>query len=475
MASTRFHAVFVVVLAVLLGGCATYSDNVREAQDAVKYGENEKAVALINEELDLESSAELPTDFKGEKPLLLLERATILQSLGRYEMAARDMIAVDDTLEYLDLTTADKVKVGKWLYSGASNKYRAPPYERLLLNTLNMVNFLAMRDIQGAKVEARRFALLEYFFVEKQDKEVMGGILGLGNYLGGAAFEAAGDYEKAARYYGRALYYGVKDPTLRARVVDLFAITAHSPSELQQNDPEALADVLAEVETTEPLTFEDYYEKWRRGDTIFLIQTGLVPYKIPKRIPLVQAMNYQQRYAYYGWTISSATRSDAERLVYQGVLNSVNFPMLTKQNLPINRSVDLEIAGEGVNNFAYVDVATSVENAWNRISGALMAAAITRAVTRAVAGAATNAAATAATNDSTIGALAGLATKATMSAADKPDTRSWIMLPSEIRIARMQLEPDVHKVKLDVGFRDDSRSVTVRENSLNFVNFSRLR
>jgi hypothetical protein len=149
--------------------------------------------------------------------------------------------------------------------------------------------------------------------------------------------------------------------------------------------------------------------------------------------------------------------------------------MLTTRNIPINRSVDLEVGGEGVRNFAYVDVATSVQNAWNQISGALMAAAITRAVTRAVAGAAANAAATAAANDSTIGALAGLATKATMSAADKPDTRSWILLPSEIRIARMQLPPDVHQVTLNVGLRDDSRSVTVRENSLNFVNFSRLR
>jgi hypothetical protein len=475
MSRRPLHVVLIGLLAVLLGGCATYSDNVKAAQDAVKYGENEKAVALINEELELESASELPDDFKGEKPLLLLERATILQSLGRYKLAARDMIAVDDSLEYLDLTTADKVKVGKWLYSGSSNVYRAPPYERLLLNTLNMVNFLAMRDIQGAKVEARRFSLLEYFFVEKQDKEVMGGILGIGNYLGGAAFEAAGDYEKAARYYGRALYFGVKDPGLRERVIDLFAMTGHSPSELQQNDPDALANVLKEVETTQPLTFEEYYEKYRRGDTIFLIQTGLVPYKIPKRIPLVQAMNYQQQYAYYGWTISSSTRSDAERLVYQGTLNTVNFPMLTTRNIPINRSVDLEVGGEGVRNFAYVDVATSVQNAWNQISGALMAAAITRAVTRAVAGAAANAAATAAANDSTIGALAGLATKATMSAADKPDTRSWILLPSEIRIARMQLPPDVHQVTLNVGLRDDSRSVTVRENSLNFVNFSRLR
>ncbi|MGM0555861.1 MAG: hypothetical protein ACQEVA_05745 [Myxococcota bacterium] len=475
MHRTSFQVVLVVVLGIALSGCATYSDNVKAAQDAVKYGENKKAIGLINEELGIETAADLPEDYKGEKPLLLLERATVLQSIGEYEMAARDMIAVDDRLEYLDLMTADRAQVGKWLYSGASNKYRAPPYERLLLNTLNMVNFLAMRDVQGAKVEARRFALLEYFFVEKQDEEVMGGILGLGNYLGGAAFEASQDYENAARYYARALYYGVKDPGLRERVIDLFAITGHTPSELQQNDPEALAGVIEEAKTTTPLTFQEYFNKWRRGDTIFLIQTGLAPYKIPKRVPVVQALNYQQRYAYYGWTVSSATRSNAEMLVYNGVLNTVNFPMLTRRNIPVNQSVDLEVGGEGVHNFGYVDVATQVENAWNRIAGALMAAAITRMVTRAIASQAASTATSAAAGDEGLGALAGLAVKATMTAADKPDTRSWILLPSEIRIARMQLPADVHQVKVKVGFRDDTRSVTVRENSLNLVNFSRLR
>ena len=79
MPSIRFHAVFVVVMAVLLGGCATYSDNVKEAQDAVKYGENGRAVTRIHEALDLESVSALPTDFTGENPSLLLERATLLQ------------------------------------------------------------------------------------------------------------------------------------------------------------------------------------------------------------------------------------------------------------------------------------------------------------------------------------------------------------------------------------------------------------
>ena len=340
-----------------------------------------------------------------------------------------------------------------------------------------MVNFLAMRDIRGAKVEARRFALLEYFFVAKQDKDVMGGIVGLGNYLGGATFEASNDYGRAARYYGRALYFGVEDPTLRERVIDLFAMTGHSPSELQADDPEALADVVQEAEMTEPMTFQEYYEKWRKGDTIFLIQTGLAPYKEAKRIPLVDAMTYQERAAYAGWRISTSTRSDAEMLLAKGALDTVNFPMLTRQGVPGQRKVELAVAGEKVAGFGYVDVAKQVEAAWNKIAGALMAAAITRLVTRTIAGEVTEAATNAATGQGggAVGALAGIAVQASMSAADKPDTRSWILLPSEIRIARKKLPAGVHQVTLKVGLREDSRSVTVRDDSLNLVNFSRLR
>ena len=472
-----------VALAILTGsclsGCATYSDKVKSAQKAVATGQTKRAVELLNERLDTDSENRLPKKLEDTDTLVLLERATVLQAMGKYKLAARDMMVADDRMEYLDLTTANKAKVGKWLYSGSSVTYRAPPYERLLLNTLNMINFLALRDVSGAKVEARRFALLEHFFVDKQDREVLGGILGLGNYFGGAAFEAAGDYRNAARYYSRAYYFGVRHAGFKDRLVDLFAMTGFSPSELTADDADALSEIRQAAETRQPPSFDAYGQKYLKGDTLIVVQTGLVPYKEPKRIPIARAMTYSQRHAYYGMTIAASTRSNAQMLVAKGTLDSVNFPMLTRKGIPVKRGVNLQIAGSSVSNYARVDVAQQVEAGWTRIAGSLMAAAITRLVTRVVAGEATRqgvqAAAGNAKGAGVAGALAGIAVQGAMSAADKPDTRSWMLLPAEVRIARTQMSPGVHSITLKVEGRTDTRQLTVRENSLNLVNFSRLR
>jgi hypothetical protein len=39
-------------------------------------------------------------------------------------------------------------------FSGSSGKYQSPPYEKLMINTMNMVNYLVRGDLNGARIEA---------------------------------------------------------------------------------------------------------------------------------------------------------------------------------------------------------------------------------------------------------------------------------------------------------------------------------
>ncbi|MFB6374761.1 MAG: hypothetical protein ABEN55_16945, partial [Bradymonadaceae bacterium] len=183
-----------VMVAALGTGCATYTDHVREAKKNVVVGQPEEAVGNLNKALGTEKESQVPRKLTGENTLMLLERATLLQALGKYKLAARDMMIADQQLDWLDIGAQGKAKIGKYMFSGSSVKYRAPPFERLFLNALNCLNFLAIGDVEEAKVEARRFRIIEQFFVEDESKTLLPGSLGFGNYLGGMAFEAAADY-----------------------------------------------------------------------------------------------------------------------------------------------------------------------------------------------------------------------------------------------------------------------------------------
>src|SRR5690606_9968398 len=96
--------------------------------------------------------------------------------------------------------------VGKYLYSDDTGPYKAPPYEKLLLNTMNMVNYLAKGDLNGARIEARRFSVMQKYLSENKSKSAA--LLGGGSYLAGFIFEKSGNAQEAMIYYDEALQYG---------------------------------------------------------------------------------------------------------------------------------------------------------------------------------------------------------------------------------------------------------------------------
>lgn len=468
-----------LIAVLVLSGCAGYSTSVREAQVDLRAGRPEAALDVINDRLDLENAEQIPADLKKSRVLLLLERATLLQALGRYDLAARDMIAVDQRMEWLDLDSAKTVDLGKYLYSGSATPYRAPTYERMLLNTLNMLNFLAMGDMQGAKVEARRFRLLESFFAEgpESDAALIPELLALGNYLGGVAFESARDYDIAARYYGRAWANGFREPWFREQLVDLGRLTGWRGRGIA-TAANGLEDVLIESELKGALRAEEYRRVHIRGNVLVVAQTGLAPYKVPERIPIGAAIAYSTRHSHRR-SLTHEQLADANRMAVAGALKWVNFPVLTSSNPP--RRVDVSLDGSAAPNARIADVSQQVRAGWDSVAGALIGAAILRMVTRAAVGGGTRAGTRAIgqANDApaigALGWLAGLAVEGAMTAADVPDTRSWTTLPGQIHISRLRAEPGPHSVTVGVDARKETQVVQARESIVTVVNFSRVR
>ena len=98
--------------------------------------------------------------------------------------------------------------IGKYLFSDDVGPYKAPAYEKLMINTMNMVNYLARGDLQGARIEARRLAVMQKFLEQSENKGRS--LIGLGSYLAGLLKQELPEDDKINRLFERFL---VRRPT----------------------------------------------------------------------------------------------------------------------------------------------------------------------------------------------------------------------------------------------------------------------
>lgn len=424
-------------------GCgSTYTDEVAATQVAVSTADPVEGIRAINGRLKVQSSLEVPAKFKDSEALYLLERATLLQATTNYKMSARDMMVVEQNLEFLDIAGMSANDMAKYYYSEDVSNYKSPPYERLLLNTLNMVNFLAMYELEDARVEARRFTVMESYYLTDKGKAVLPGILALGNYLAGAAFEASRDYDTATRYYSRAWHFGMRDTDLRQRLTDLYRVSGYAGREIQ--DP-GLDRIKAQAKEDGSLTWEAYAARHRVGDVLVVTQFGMAPFK-------------------------KAVNRSVSQLTNSSQAGTVRVPELSEGGL-VRRdenALKLSIDGKSVDTFRGMNVTEQVKLAWTRASPKIMSAAVSRASTRN------------ALNSVGQGTGSGLrvltqGAAIVLAASDTPDTRSWTTLPAYIRLSRIKLEQGMHVAQVRVGDRTDRQTVGVWPDRLNVINFSKLR
>lgn len=465
-----------VLVALAVTGCAGYAGDVKEIRSALVAGNKPRALERANDVLEVDEPNELPKDVSGDNALLVLERATVKQGMGRHSSSARDFRVADKHLELLDVKNDTAGNIGKWLFSDDVTVYKAPPHEKLLLNTLGMLNYLALGDLEGARVEARRLEIMKSYLADNVSEQEAR--LGLGSYLSGFTYEMSGRYEEALRSYEEALEAG-EYPSLAEvipriagcteyrseRIDKLLGSTAPQPTpaappppapatpapdEPQSDDtpdsePEAAPPAAVEPEpvASQPAPVcrglsED------RGTILVVASVGLAPYKKATRIPIGAALVIAA-HVMYGPGLGAGDRAQANELAAKGLLKWINFPQLTKTRPRFNR-VRVGVDGESTPTELGENITSLVTDAWERIKGTLMAAAIVRMIARAVAGEATQRASEAGGAAGGLALLAGLAVEGALTAADTPDTRSWVTLPGNVVLSRIDVEPGKHEV-----------------------------
>lgn len=416
----------------LLIGCSGHEARVETALAALDRGNEAAAMAALNEELEVEREEDLPA-LEGDAALLLLDRGTIQLARGKHQLSARDMGAADKAIDLLDLSRDSLDDVGKYLFSDDVGPYRAPAFEKLLVNSFNMVNYLALGDLEGARVEARRLAVVQDFLKTKEEETAL---VGLGSLLAGFAMEKSGKNDEAILYYDEALKYA-QYASLRDPLRTLTQGTSNRPG---------IQALLGEAGPLPPVG------ETREHEVFFVLGYGRVPAKEPRRIPIGLALTLT------AGILSPHDHAQANALAARGLVTWVNYPVLGRSRGKYD-SPDAWIGGRPVSLELAMDVEGEVRKAWEKEEPTVVASAIVRLIARAVAGEVVNAGTKAASDSGVVGLLAGLAATATLTAMDTPDTRSWSTLPARVAIARVRLPVGRHVVRTQV--RGVTRDVPV--------------
>jgi len=422
---------------MLCGGCATYSDTVDKAHGAIQGGDYQAGIAKLNGMLGVDSYEQIPEKWTANRPLTTLERAVLLQTIGQYKCSARDLSAAETELDYLDLSADALGKIGEYVYSGSADKYKAPPTERLAINAFNMLNYLAVGDLDGAAVEARRFTVTRDY-LQSIDRASPGAF---GSYLAGFVFEKLGEPDRALRYYEEALEAGdteaCREPILRL-------------SRLSDYRGPKLRDYLSRVrpsvpnDANEPPANDD-----SAGDILIVFGLGRVSYKIPKRIPVGVALGYA----------GVSVTADPEVLSHL-VLKVLVYPELVARDNSITGAA-ASLDGRS----APVDLLTNLDaeifGEYEAIKPKIMTAAVTRMLARAAAAEGVRLLPRN-KSEKSMGTLAALLTEAALIGLDKPDTRSWTFLPAKAYLCRARVQPGPHEIRVTLsGKTQETRTIRV--------------
>ncbi len=440
------------------GGYASLSDSFRQS---FTQGQIQKAEKDVDEALGVGSSQQLPKKSSKNTPLLLLERGTILQAKGDYELSARDFQVADQQLEILDLTHDTPGAIAKYLYSDDAKVYKAPAYEKLLLSTLNMLNYLVLGDLQNAKVEARRFTISRNYY--KSIGESEDHLLAFGSYLAGFTFEKAGDADEAMRHYADAYASG--------GISGLQQTVQRLHSRTRAKDARIASFLNGSIDKNPS----------KNGELLVVIQEGLVPYKRAVREAIGAAVAIATKPG-PGARLTPAEAQRANALAAQSTMKWINYPQLTRVAYQ-PKPADLFVDNQKYAHSKALEIEERVIAYNDEQQGAVVTSAITRMISRAIAAQAAQATTQAIakssskTSDSAsaLGFLVGLIVEGGMSAADTPDTRSWVTLPARMRFARISLPEGEHLIQLKRGSRYEEVTVSLKSNGFAVVNFSALR
>jgi hypothetical protein len=154
----KFVKIFVLVLISgnVLVSCATYQVKVDKAREELSRSPEHAAETL--KPLALEEGR--------DQLVYLLDYATALQSAKNYQESTKYFLMADKMAEIKDYHSISK-QFSSLALNEEMVQYKGDDYEKVLINAMLSINFLALNDLDGALVETRRLIeKLEHYRID---------------------------------------------------------------------------------------------------------------------------------------------------------------------------------------------------------------------------------------------------------------------------------------------------------------------
>lgn len=378
MRSSSLAVLFSIsVAAGLTSGCATYQSKVETARKDLSNHDAEKAIKELKP---------LANDDGKDQLVYVLDYAIALQQAGDYKESARILGQADKIAEIQDYTSLSR-EASSLILSADMVQYKGDDFEKILINAVNVVNYLMMNQLDDALVEVRKVneKLYKFKYEAKRDYEQSP----YASYLAGIIWEAGGKYDDSYIDYKKAY-------------------------ELVPNYTPLHADLIRSAIRARR---EEDVDKWKK--TFPDVQIGN-EWKDPMSGELV--LVYQQ-----GWGPRKYPRTGAPRFP-----KLFPVPTMTKRAEVIVNGEN-KIQTTSIYSVQDVEIKT-LENDYAGIVAKRLAGVATKAVL----------ADQVRQKNKLLGDLTFLA----LNAADKADLRQWSTLPETFQIARKYLKAGTYKVSV---------------------------
>lgn len=188
------HYLILLVIAAFFVSCSSY------------YERNRKFQALVYQDKFAEASDLLASSKKAKKKrnrvLYLLERGYVLYRQGKYQESSKLFIEADYLIE--DYKKQIGYEALSLIVNPSVKPYKTEDFEQVMLNYINALNFLQLKDYEAALVECRRINLKLIAMSERYKEKPKYKEDAFAHLLMGSIYETTGDLNNAFIAYRNA-------------------------------------------------------------------------------------------------------------------------------------------------------------------------------------------------------------------------------------------------------------------------------
>ncbi len=391
----------------ILGSCASYSEKIKEMDQAYSAGQYDRALESLKASGVMENSQ--------DRLLWRLEAATILDRKGEPEKSRKLWFEADSIADELYTVSISKTATS-FVMSDGSSDYEGEDYEKVAIHAMLAHQYIGLGKLDEARIEARKInnklVELNQKYEEKTKNKYSDD--GHARYLTGLIYEARGEWDSAIIDYtkGLELYETAFAPYIKGSVPSGLVQGLYRVLSVRSREERIKTLSAKYKKIIGPVTVSQAAQSSRDDCEIVVIhELGMIAPKKAKDF-ILPIGNQIIRFS---------------------------FPELTPRSI-YDAGTGVQIRGGEffrAENTAYLDAIASDTLEDRR--GRMVAKQMTRLVAKAV---------LTSQVEQKFGGLAGLAANVVAAATETADTRSWTTLPQAFYVTRARLPAGDHEFSI---------------------------